>query len=122
MKKLILIITLFIFPSSAYSGDWIEVAGGVFEVDIVHSEIENALWSYLNKTTEVTFSPRANYTYQYQAISKNILRINAMCDVDETGGLNKEFVIIFDGGPCYFNVKYNLKTGEFTELFINGEA
>ncbi len=34
----------------------------------------------------------------------------------------RETVTVKDGGNCYFNLKINLKTGQYYDLTINGEA
>ncbi len=33
-----------------------------------------------------------------------------------------EFIEVMDGGECFFQIRYDLKNGTFTELRVNGEA
>jgi hypothetical protein len=46
---------------------------------------------------------------------------NFFCD--DTGmDWQQEFVIVLDGGDCFFQVKYDVKSGLFIGLQVNGEA
>jgi len=36
--------------------------------------------------------------------------------------IKQYFMILLDGGTCYFKIDYNLSTGSFKNLVINGEA
>ena len=68
------------------------------------------------------FEPKEKYTFQYKATSSEEIYINALCDTFERKDLHKELVMVFDGGSCFFQINYNLKTGKFYELQVNGEA
>lgn len=46
--------------------------------------------------------------------------INSMCD--QVDGWKDAYVMIADGGPCYWNALYNVETGELEYLVVNGEA
>lgn len=56
---------------------------------------------------------------------QRILFINCFWEKDEfrsKGKWLKEFIMVFDGGSFYWQVKYNLDTKELFELEVNGYA
>ncbi len=122
IMKTFLTIILLLLTIPLYSASWIQVDGGVYELDLREKEIEGNLWKFLKANSDRVFEERKKYTYQYQAISKTIIKINAMCFVDPKNTLHKRFIITFDGGSCYFGVNLNTKTGKFEGLHVNGEA
>jgi len=122
MKKSKLVLLFILFPFLANAGEWYAVDGGVAEIDLKEASIENKLWNYIAKNSSRKFEPRADYTYQYQVISKGKIKINAMCSVEETDDLNKAFIYVDDGGSCYFEVIYNSEKGLFEKLYVNGWA
>ncbi|MDX6748070.1 hypothetical protein SHK09_14835 [Polaribacter sp. PL03] len=48
--------------------------------------------------------------------------INFFCDDFGTNNWKTEIALVEDGGNCYYNIKINLKTKEYYELGINGNA
>ncbi|MCG9722359.1 hypothetical protein [Shewanella sp. Isolate7] len=122
MKKMFLCLTVVFFSSSTFSGQWFAVDGGVIEVKLNTSEVENSLWKYVSSKSNKKFASKELYVFQYKAITKDTLKIMGSCDVQKEADLNKAFYMVFDGGSCYFQIKYNLKTGMFSELSVNGEA
>ena len=73
------------------------------------------------------------YEYYLQIIpfkegSKRLVYINAYrvpCDVIDHGKEalpSNKFVSVFDGGTNYWQITYNLDTGKFERVHINGEA
>lgn len=121
MKKLLTFIVLFL-SQMALAGEWIEVEGSKVEVDLQQVEVEENLWQFLAKQKQYQFEERSKYIYQFQAVSSEIVQINALCHVYERSKLSSEFFHIFDGGSCFFQVQYNLKTGKFKNLNVNGLA
>jgi hypothetical protein len=66
----------------------------------------------------------SEYKRQYVGILVNgqqVIFVNFFCNTHELDW-SREFVFVTDGGSCYFEVKYNLETGKFSELSIHGEA
>ncbi len=108
--------------SLLYAGEWVAVDGGVIEIKLNEIEIEKDLWRYINQVSNKQFESKEIYTYQYKVVTSEEMHINALCDTWGQKDLHKEFVMVFDGGACYFQIKYNLKTGEFSNLEVNGEA
>ena len=62
------------------------------------------------------------YTYQYVITNNDDIFINAFCNTLNRENLNRELLVVEDGGSCYFQINYNLKTGIFSKLSVNGEA
>ncbi len=121
MKKYLFIFVLFV-PGVLYAGEWVTVDGGVLEIDLAEGKLENELWRYINKVSTRKFEPKDKYTYQYKALNSEEIYINALCNAFEIKDLHKEFVMVFDGGTCFFQINYNHKTGKFYKLQVNGEA
>lgn len=46
--------------------------------------------------------------------------INSMCH--EVDGWDEEFIMIADGGPCFWNALYNVDTREMEYVIVNGVA
>ena len=66
-----------------------------------------------------------DYTFQYQGREekgRNYIFINALCAPTDQERLDKEIIVILDGGSCFFNLKYDPLRKAFFDLFINGEA
>jgi hypothetical protein len=64
------------------------------------------------------------YQRQYIGLERGgekIIYGNFFCD---NGGPDwrQEFVFVIDGGECYFQVEYDVKSGLFIKLRVNGEA
>ena len=122
MKTIFATLALFTLPVTSFAGDWIEVEGGVMELDIKQEEVEESLWSFLENKSDISFQVRESYSYQYQAKTKDELYINAFCNALGKRDLHKDFLIVMDGGSCFFQATLNLLNGEFTLLGVNGEA
>ncbi len=121
MKKFLTILLILISPAS-FSGDWVKVKNWATPLEVNPVAIEKMLWDYITKNSTQTFQPRDSYTYQYKTVSDHELYINAMCDTHDRADLTQEFVMVFDGGSCYFQATYNFKTNAFVKLEVNGEA
>lgn len=65
-----------------------------------------------------------NYARQYigfEADGIQYIYLNALCAADDLDW-QSEFIMVADGGDCFFQVIYQLDTGEFSNLMVNGEA
>lgn len=65
------------------------------------------------------------YRFQYQGQENNGRRfvyINAFCDFGKNTNLSSGFIFVFDGGSCYFQVKYDPIVDTYFDTSINGEA
>ena len=64
---------------------------------------------------------RRQYIAALNKVGEKEVWINCFCDKDEAYW-KTETVEVLDGGNCFFNLKVNLKKGEYYELIVNGEA
>ena len=108
-----------LISNAPMAGEWYAVKSK--KINIIEKTIENKLWEYINSTSQVKFNPRKTYNYQYTNEGTNIY-INAFCETWGRKNLNKELLIVRDGGSCYFQIHYNYKTEMFSKLNVNGEA
>lgn len=131
LKTLIWVVLSFSVITSAGSADrWIKVADGKWDPNPkMLSDIKTKIEAYVRskaKTQKRELKNWQDYTFQYQGQeekSKKYIFINALCDQDmKKRDLAKEIIYIFDGGSCYFSLKYDPEHEEFFDLFINGEA
>ena len=93
--------------------------------------IENGLASYLQENSDGSSSEGEHvwerldeYNRQYIGViidGQNIVFANFFCDSAGLDWRNK-FVIVLDGGDCFFQFKYNMVEGVFFDLWINGSA
>jgi len=93
--------------------------------------LEDGLSSFLQSNSDqffVTQSPPwerlSEYQRQYIGLvidGEQVIYANYFCrSFDENW--KKDFVLVLDGGACYFQFKYNPQSGEFFDLQVNGEA
>ena len=80
-----------------------------------------------NPWTETGFEiSTKGFKRQYVAVINNKeqkeIWINFFCDDWGNENWKSELMGVEDGGNCYFNLKVNLETGEYSELYINGYA
>ncbi|OQY91662.1 MAG: hypothetical protein B6D41_09145 [Chloroflexi bacterium UTCFX4] len=65
----------------------------------------------------------AQYKFQYWGEMKNgkrVIAINAFCAEFDYWKTQRVFVL--DGGDCFFQLEYEIKSGIFSNLSVNGEA
>ena len=134
MRKYIFVCCLVLFSPLCFSGEWYIVGSGKSEAKIDTAMLEVKLWKFLDAESKATFMPKEIYKFQYKFVDKNEIYINALCvsraAVDDIGALpdftseqlTKDFIDVFDGGSCFFGVKFNIKRNKFSELRINGHA
>jgi hypothetical protein len=64
------------------------------------------------------------YKRQYQGIwvkGQQVIAVNFFCEARRVDW-QRQIVFVADGGSCYFEVKYDVVTGQFSNLSIHGEA
>lgn len=96
-------------------------------------QLEAGLDTFLRSTNDADANFRQSppiwerlptYKRQYFGIIDNNQRIifaNFFCD-DFGIDFHQELVVVDDGGDCFFGVKFDLETGIFFDLYVNGEA
>lgn len=64
-----------------------------------------------------------SYTVQYRGEIENgkrVIAVNAMCTPLENW--QTRWIMVLDGGDCFFQVQYDADAGSFFDLSVNGEA
>lgn len=91
--------------------------------------LEDKLASYLSHAAPETYPgplrPLDEYTRQYAGIQVNgqkVIFVNFFCNPDEHDDWQQDFVLVMDGGSCYFELKYDVQTGALYDLSIHGES
>lgn len=65
------------------------------------------------------------YRRQYFGVSargRKILVINAFCHAFEETRMRSHLVVVLDGGDCFFEAFYDMTTGKFIGVAVNGYA
>ena len=108
---------------------WVRVKGGSWEpTATVLNDAKTALEPYIKGQAKNLGRELRNwreYTFQYQGSEekgRRYLFINALCRSDSRWKLKDDFQMVFDGGSCYFHLKYEPTRREFSDLIINGDA
>ena len=101
---------------------------GLADIDKLEIELPKYLMTHGDKAGSEIYSKLAEYKRQYLGYAssdgvRHIL-INAFCDVYWKKGTlwQSTVVLVFDGGSCFFQVRYNVSTHQFEKLEINGDA
>ncbi len=66
-----------------------------------------------------------SYKRQYVGViraGKRYIRVNCFCGDLKDEDWRTRYVIVKDGGSCYFNFTYDPLNKAISELFLNGEA
>jgi hypothetical protein len=96
------------------------------------AQLEVQLKPYLERATtpqaKVIAAGLGSYKRQYLGISddggRRWIFVNGFCEGfwKRDDSWRDEFVIVFDGGTCYFQVLYDPSSSQFGPLAINGNA
>ena len=65
--------------------------------------------------------PWHQYAFQYQGQAyggRRYVLVNALCRIDPAWPLHVQMLIVVNGAPCYFHLKYDPMEGTFYELFL----
>src|SRR5262249_42605210 len=50
------------------------------------------------------------------------LSVFFFCHIDDEDAYRSRFIMVSDGGSCFFDVRFNVRTREYLRLSVNGEA
>jgi len=108
---------------------WHEVRGGAWrpsssDVLRLQDEIEPAI-AKLAGSKFGRFRPWQEYQFQFQGQQSDsgpFVSISALCSVNDSQDLTERFVVVLDGGTCFFEVKYDPKSQRFYDLLVHGDA
>jgi hypothetical protein len=92
------------------------------------ARLEGQLKLYLEDMTaphpKAVAAEHGNYKRQYLGYTrrgKKWIYVNSVCKTSwKEGRWHDELIIVFDGGPCFFSVRYDLSSSQFDQLSING--
>jgi hypothetical protein len=128
--KVLCLLLFFALLSRAEAADrWVKVSGGSWDPSpAMLADVKAQIESYVKnqaKTQGREVKNWQDYTFQYQGQKekgRKYIFVNALCASTDRQTLDKQIVVILDGGSCFFNVKYDPLGKAFFDLFINGEA
>lgn len=109
-------------------GSWVVVPGGSWSPSPEQiNEVRSRIAPFVQQQAKVQHQELpiwSQYSFQYQGQlddGKKIIFVNAFCISPPEYTLRK-FVEEFDGGPCFFQVKYDPQKKMFLQLIFNGSA
>ena len=128
-KVILLILFLALFPRAEAAATWVKVSGGSWDPSpTMLTDLKAQIESYVKSQAKAQgkeLKRWQSYTFQYQARKekgRKYIFINALCASTDQQRLDKQIIVILDGGSCFFNLKYDPLWKAFFDLFINGEA
>jgi hypothetical protein len=127
LARAFLISLLFVVSASGHTPSrWLEVAGGAWHPPASSlATVEAALKSIVISKGGMHKPKWADYKFQYQGREtpqgKRYIYINAFCDVGKRGN-PEDWVMVYDGGACYFQGKYDPTSKRAYDVEVNGEA
>jgi hypothetical protein len=100
---------------------WYPVSGGAWEVgpELV-AQMRDAV-------AQATGKPADEYVVQYQGVrseGRRFVRLEGMCQVNaySPADLRRIFMIVLDGGKCYFDARYELEPGRLIDFAYHGQG
>lgn len=142
MKKLFIVVLLFISSLSLFSKSMVELNPDYMEENIYIVEDQlNILLS--KKEAEIYIEKAFSYLLQFNDLYADILRkkmeysvqlftrkdgdkrivyLNFFILQEKKDSFNTVEVVVFDGGTDFWNITYDLEKEDFCDLWINGEA
>jgi hypothetical protein len=88
--------------------------------------VEAALPDYVNNSEPALAEALDSYTRQYAGVTgdegQQQIYANFFCDPDTWESWQTDFVDVDDGGDCYFQTLYDVDSGTFLWLSVNGES
>ena len=84
---------------------------------------EAALAEHLEANPDLGVDALETYARQYVGIGdgEDVVSVNALCAVDDLDW-EDQFVVVADGGSCFWQATVDLPTGEILSFAVNGEA
>jgi hypothetical protein len=109
-------------------GSWVSMSGGSWspapeQLSVIQSSLEPFVKQQAAEQHR-QLPNWSNYSFQYQGQldgGQRVVFINAFC-IAPPEYTQRQFVLVFDGGSCFFQVKYDPNKKRFFQLMFNGEA
>jgi len=115
------------WPKETVNGTWVLSQSDVDGLESNLSHIADI--PYKNPAYKGSRIPHPeDYFRQYAGILLNrrkVIFINALCERAATEYetyWREKFVMVYDGGKCFWKVRYDPETKQFSELMVNGVA
>jgi hypothetical protein len=103
---------------------WVHVRGSWEPPPGVVSALQSTLKNHVEGKS-ARLRPWPEYAFQYQGQvdrGRRYVLVNALCRVDPNWSLQSQIVLVLDGGPCFFHLKYDPVEGSFYDLFVNADG
>lgn len=127
MKMTTTILICFTLSVAAYADNtWVKARESTWQPDNktltnMQHQIEKYVKNHAIKQQRELLN-WSQYSFQYLAIEtegqKHIL-VNGLCK-ESKHKTPDSFYLVFDGGNCYFSLKYDPASNRYSDLFING--
>lgn len=117
--------------AAADTGAWYQVEGGAWAVP---PDVTNAAATQLQQAADhapgpprIRVRPVADYTVQYQGTvvdGKRLVRLAGACSTmgRSPGDLARQWLVVFDGGNCYFDAQFDPAHERFVSFSFHGRA
>ena len=105
-------------------GDWVPTSEEVLALEeqlVPYLAQERGAFDSLQAPIEERLP---TYRRQYWGVlqdGRRLIVANFFCDARHTEWTEREVAVI-DGGDCYFRLRYDVETGAFSHLLVNGVA
>lgn len=104
------------------TGVWYRIKTDNINAAIDEKVLESKMWRYLEQEYSGDFREKSTYSYQYKFLSEKEIAINGLCWFVSNHDPKERFITMFDGGACFFNVKFNIVQDRFYDLYVNGSS
>jgi hypothetical protein len=89
-------------------------------------KLDSIINSCIKENQESIKRPISEYVKQCVAVKDSdnniIVWVNLLCGKESWGNAFHDIIEVKDGGDCFFNLKINLNTLQYFDLFVNGYA
>ncbi|MDX1990846.1 MAG: hypothetical protein SF029_00555 [bacterium] len=85
----------------------------------LQSQLRDGMWGY------GVWERLPAYGRQYFGLvfeGERLIFANYFCNTSDEMNWQEQYVLVMDGGDCFFRLLYNPVTGEYSNLIVNGEA
>lgn len=91
--------------------------------DIHTSTLEYELDRFLSHQPTGLLLPLHKYTFQYKFLTESKVEIHGLCmEISDKEYLTRGFIMVSDGGNCFFTIEFDSEKLTFDKLRINGIA
>lgn len=116
-------------PTPDVDWTWIEVQGGDWkpsQLDLVSMKMQIQLHVEQEANAQgVVAREWDGFFFQYQGIIRDgqkLIALQGLCHPFNEEYLEIEFIVVSDGGPCIFGMRFDPETNQFSRVNFNGEA